>query len=84
MYGNNNQINKDSYFVDIMHQKFKINLIRLNQSIQLELGSVLYKRDVTIIDYILQNDEATKQQMQTVINNQITIKDSTINKSSIG
>lgn len=85
IYGENNQLTKECFFIDKHNQKYNISLIRLNQSIELTLESVVYKRLVTVIEFILKDDEDTKKQMQTIINNnQIKIENSVINKSNIG
>lgn len=85
IYGDLNQINTNCFFVDKFNQKFNISLIRLDQVIDLTLDSTVFKRKVTVIEFILKNDEDTKRQMQTIINNnQITIENSVIKKSNIG
>ncbi len=85
IYGDLNQINTNCFFVDKFNQKFNISLIRLDQVIELTLDSTVFKRKVTVIEFILKNDEDTKRQMQTIINNnQITIENSVIKKSNIG
>lgn len=85
IYGDLNQINTNCFFVDKFNQKFNISLIRLDQVIELTLDSTVFKRKVAVIEFILKNDEDTKRQMQTIINNnQITIENSVIKKSNIG
>lgn len=85
IYGDLNQLNTNCFFVDKFNQKFNILLIRLDQVIELTLDSTVFKRKVTVIEFILKNDEETKRQMQTIINNnQITIENSVIKKSNIG
>lgn len=85
IYGDLNQINTNCFFVDKFNQKFNISLIRLDQVIELTLDSTVFKRKVTVIEFILKNDEDTKRQMKTIINNnQITIENSVIKKSNIG
>lgn len=85
IYGDLNHLNTNCFFIDKFNQKYSISLIRLDQVIELTLDSTVYKRKVTAIEFVFKNDEETKRQMQTIINNnQITIENSVINKSSIG
>ena len=84
LLGKIDTITRDVFFIDQANQKFESNLIRLNQSMDFTVDNVVHSRDVTVIEYRLSADEETKKQMQTIINNSISITDSVINKSDIG
>lgn len=84
LYGENSDLKPSCFFVDKLNQKYVISVIRLSQKIELEVDSIVYKRSITVVEFVLCNDYETKNQMQTIINNQISIENSVINKSDIG
>lgn len=85
IYGANKNLNSNVYFVDEVGQKFVVTLLRLHQTVDITFNSVVYPREVSVVEYNLYSDAETKREMQTIINNnQINIVDSTITKSDIG
>ena len=84
-YGDIADLTTNAYFIDDANQKFEISLIRLKQSMDITVNNTVYPRNVSVVEYKLSDDDETKKQMQTIINNnQINIVDSTITKSNIG
>ena len=83
-YGERTDINTNCFFIDHLNQKYAFVLIRMTQSVDIEIDSTIYRRKVTVVEFKIEDDENTKNQMQTIINNNITINDSVIKKSNIG
>lgn len=83
LYGENKAISNNCYFIDSTNQKFTIQLIRQGQTTEITVNGTAYVKPITVFEYAITNDDETKKEMQTIINN-ISITDSTITKSNIG
>ena len=62
-------ITNDFYFVDGEYRVYEIRLIKLKQEVDLHINNVICPRTVTLIEYELNDDEETKDQMQAIIYN---------------
>lgn len=62
-------ITNEFYFVDGEYRAYEIRLIKLKQEVDLHINNVICPRTVTLIEYELNDDEETKNQMQAIIYN---------------
>ena len=62
-------LTSQAYFIDEENRKFEIRIIRLNQSMDIMMDNIVYPSSVSVIEYNLIDDDETKQQMQSIIDN---------------
>lgn len=85
LYGENIKIDKNCYFVDKSKQVFRIKMIQHNQETTISLDGNEYKRSVTIFIFEVEDNTNKADEIKSIVNHtNITIIDSTVNKSDLG